>query len=263
MQLLNSRLGAVSSVKRLIEALSAAEQRTSPHSLARSDFGTLIELYFPGSIRVLTEDGREKGGGTGNLTLIRSPDFPRLVPLSRSRLLIIRNIPLFLSLSLSRFLSLSTDQDPEPSNFNHEKLSGSAIFEQGTDEVQSAFKFAMLTHNQNVSARKFELQAYVDVINTADAFKLSRLTWPKFAIWQVKQYEHHLPAIVQSYANVSFNEVVFAFWRSTTAEGHRAKLSKSAPYRDTHNIPLSDWCQAINNTNCEKRHNLMTVCQDN
>lgn len=34
----------------------------------------------------------------------------------------------------------------------------------------------MLTHNQNVTGRKFELQAYVDVINTADAFKLSRLS---------------------------------------------------------------------------------------
>lgn len=51
-----------------------------------------------------------------------------------------------------------------------------AIFEQGTDEVQSAFKFAMLNHNLNVTSRRFELQAYVDVINTADAFKLSRLS---------------------------------------------------------------------------------------
>lgn len=51
-----------------------------------------------------------------------------------------------------------------------------AIFEQGTDEVQSAFKFAMLNHNLNVTSRRFELQAFVDVINTADAFKLSRLS---------------------------------------------------------------------------------------
>lgn len=51
-----------------------------------------------------------------------------------------------------------------------------AIFEQGTDEVQTAFKFAMLNHNQNITGRRFELQAYVDVINTADAFKLSRLS---------------------------------------------------------------------------------------
>lgn len=51
-----------------------------------------------------------------------------------------------------------------------------AIFEQGTDEVQNAFKFAVLNHNLNTTARKFELQAYVDVINTADAFKLSRLS---------------------------------------------------------------------------------------
>lgn len=51
-----------------------------------------------------------------------------------------------------------------------------AIFEQGTDEVQSAFKYAVMNHNRNSTARKFELQAYVDVINTADAFKLSRLS---------------------------------------------------------------------------------------
>lgn len=51
-----------------------------------------------------------------------------------------------------------------------------AIFEQGTDEIQTAFKFAMLHHNQNVTWRKFEVQAFVDVINTADAFKLSRLS---------------------------------------------------------------------------------------
>lgn len=55
-------------------------------------------------------------------------------------------------------------------------VSAGAIFEQGTDEVQSAFKFAMLNHNLNVTSRRFELQAYVDVINTADAFKLSRLS---------------------------------------------------------------------------------------
>lgn len=57
-----------------------------------------------------------------------------------------------------------------------------AIFEQGTDEVQSAFKFAMLNHNVNMTKRRFELQAYVDVINTADAFKLSRLSKWKLKI---------------------------------------------------------------------------------
>uniref|UniRef100_A0A6P7GH48 Glutamate receptor 1-like n=1 Tax=Diabrotica virgifera virgifera TaxID=50390 RepID=A0A6P7GH48_DIAVI len=57
-----------------------------------------------------------------------------------------------------------------------EKIPLGAIFEQGTDDVQTAFKFAMLQHNQNISSRKFEFQAYVDVINTADAFKLSRLS---------------------------------------------------------------------------------------
>ncbi|KAL5293227.1 GRIA2 family protein [Megaselia abdita] len=62
-----------------------------------------------------------------------------------------------------------------------EKIPLGAIFEQGTDEVQSAFKYAMLHHNKNESARRFELQAYVDVINTADAFKLSRLICNQFS----------------------------------------------------------------------------------
>ncbi|XP_055385566.1 glutamate receptor 1 isoform X2 [Condylostylus longicornis] len=62
-----------------------------------------------------------------------------------------------------------------------EKIPLGAIFEQGTDEVQSAFKYAMLNHNLNVTSRRFELQAYVDVINTADAFKLSRLICNQFS----------------------------------------------------------------------------------
>ncbi|XP_011336838.1 glutamate receptor 1 isoform X2 [Ooceraea biroi] len=62
-----------------------------------------------------------------------------------------------------------------------DKITIGAIFEQGTDEVQSAFRFAMRNHNQNVTTRKFELQAFVDVINTADAYKLSRLICNQFS----------------------------------------------------------------------------------
>nr|QHN69194.1 ionotropic receptor 13 [Sirex nitobei] len=62
-----------------------------------------------------------------------------------------------------------------------DKIPIGTIFEQGTDEVQSAFKFAMFNQNQNTTARRFELQAYVDVINTADAFKLSRLICSQFS----------------------------------------------------------------------------------
>nr|CAH7759920.1 unnamed protein product [Callosobruchus chinensis] len=70
--------------------------------------------------------------------------------------------------------------------FNHlwvssEKIPLGAIFEQGTDDVQTAFKFAMHQHNQNITGKKFEFQAYVDVINTADAFKLSRLICNQFS----------------------------------------------------------------------------------
>ncbi|XP_043525676.1 glutamate receptor 1-like [Frieseomelitta varia] len=62
-----------------------------------------------------------------------------------------------------------------------DKISIGAIFEQGADEVQSAFRFAMFNHNQNTTTRKFELQAFVDVINTADAYKLSRLICSQFS----------------------------------------------------------------------------------
>ncbi|XP_071445926.1 glutamate receptor 1-like isoform X4 [Hetaerina americana] len=61
-----------------------------------------------------------------------------------------------------------------------DKIPLGAIFEQGKDEVRNAFAFAVQAHNQNASGRRFELQAYVDVINTADAFKLSRLICNQF-----------------------------------------------------------------------------------
>lgn len=82
---------------------------------------------------------------------------------------------------MKAFINTSNLQSSPPSLLNHLSLhlhyiSAGAIFEQGTDEVQSAFKFAVLAHNRNNVTRKFELQAYVDVINTADAFKLSRLS---------------------------------------------------------------------------------------
>lgn len=50
-----------------------------------------------------------------------------------------------------------------------------AIFEQGTEEIRSAFEYALIRYN-NQSTRRFELSAGVDVINTADAFKLSRIS---------------------------------------------------------------------------------------
>ncbi|KAK2715401.1 hypothetical protein QYM36_010124, partial [Artemia franciscana] len=49
------------------------------------------------------------------------------------------------------------------------------IFGQGTDDMQTAFRYALYLHNQNETGKRIELQAYVDVINTADSFKLSRL----------------------------------------------------------------------------------------
>ncbi|XP_026500303.1 glutamate receptor 1-like [Vanessa tameamea] len=66
-------------------------------------------------------------------------------------------------------------------SFPVEKIAVGAIFDQNTDEIQNVFKYAMTVHNQNISSRRLELQAYVDVINTADAFKLSRLICNQFA----------------------------------------------------------------------------------
>ncbi|XP_018787387.1 PREDICTED: glutamate receptor 1 isoform X1 [Bactrocera latifrons] len=86
---------------------------------------------------------------------------------------------LWLTHAASTWLNF-TGVQAQPSSLT-EKIPLGAIFEQGTDEVQSAFKYAMLNHNLNVSSRRFELQAYVDVINTADAFKLSRLICNQFS----------------------------------------------------------------------------------
>lgn len=61
-------------------------------------------------------------------------------------------------------------------NYVHLFMLPGAIFDQNTEEIQNVFKYAMTVHNQNISSRRLELQAYVDVINTADAFKLSRLS---------------------------------------------------------------------------------------
>lgn len=51
-----------------------------------------------------------------------------------------------------------------------------AIFEQGAEEIQSAFKYAINVHNENISVARFKVVAQVDIINTADAFKLGRIS---------------------------------------------------------------------------------------
>ncbi|XP_059351464.1 glutamate receptor 1-like isoform X3 [Daphnia carinata] len=53
-----------------------------------------------------------------------------------------------------------------------------AIFEVGTDEMQAAFRHAVSQFNrmnESANGRRYELQAFVDVISTADTVKLSRL----------------------------------------------------------------------------------------
>ena len=54
-----------------------------------------------------------------------------------------------------------------------------AIFEVGTDEMQAAFRHAVSQFNrmnESANGRRYELQAFVDVISTADTVKLSRLS---------------------------------------------------------------------------------------
>ena len=60
-----------------------------------------------------------------------------------------------------------------------------AIFEVGTDEMQAAFRHAVAQFNrmnESANGRRYELQAFVDIISTADTVKLSRLS---------KYYHHH------------------------------------------------------------------------
>ena len=61
------------------------------------------------------------------------------------------------------------------------------VFERGNEEVQSAFRYAVEQFNRvNETARKFELRAFVDLINTADTYKLSRLS--QFSFFCRKYY---------------------------------------------------------------------------
>ena len=49
----------------------------------------------------------------------------------------------------------------------------------GTDEMQAAFRHAVAQFNrmnESANGRRYELQAFVDIISTADTVKLSRLS---------------------------------------------------------------------------------------
>ncbi|XP_068222517.1 glutamate receptor 1-like isoform X2 [Palaemon carinicauda] len=56
-----------------------------------------------------------------------------------------------------------------------------AIFDKDSTEIQGAFLHAMHQYNQNTTARHIKLHAYVDIISTADAFKISRLICRQFS----------------------------------------------------------------------------------
>lgn len=54
-------------------------------------------------------------------------------------------------------------------------LFAGVVFDQNTEEVQNIFRFAIV-HVVNTNRSRIDTQLYVDIINTADAFKLSRLS---------------------------------------------------------------------------------------
>ncbi|RVE51009.1 hypothetical protein evm_004300 [Chilo suppressalis] len=60
-----------------------------------------------------------------------------------------------------------------------EKIPIGVVFDQNTEEIQNAFKFAMVQHS-NPNRTRLDFQVDVDIINTADAFKLSRLICNQF-----------------------------------------------------------------------------------
>ncbi|XP_011559283.3 glutamate receptor 1 isoform X1 [Plutella xylostella] len=68
-----------------------------------------------------------------------------------------------------------------------DKIGIGVVFDQNTEEIQNAFKFAMMQHTSLNTSRRLDFQAYVDIINTADAFKLSRLICNQFArgVWSM------------------------------------------------------------------------------
>ncbi|EZA55537.1 Glutamate receptor [Ooceraea biroi] len=68
----------------------------------------------------------------------------------------------------------------------------------------------MRNHNQNVTTRKFELQAFVDVINTADAYKLSRLS----EYMSVYRSLHRLGIVIRSKARRALRATFFPGNRS-------------------------------------------------
>nr|QZH55032.1 ionotropic glutamate receptor 11 [Achelura yunnanensis] len=60
-----------------------------------------------------------------------------------------------------------------------DKIPIGVIFDQNTEEIQNAFKLAMV-HYLNPNQSRLDIQVNVDLINTADAFKLSRLICNQF-----------------------------------------------------------------------------------
>ncbi|XP_068232911.1 glutamate receptor 1-like [Palaemon carinicauda] len=56
-----------------------------------------------------------------------------------------------------------------------------AIFDKEARDIIAAFSHALDVYNENTTLRRFELRAYVDIIRTADAFKISRLICNQFS----------------------------------------------------------------------------------
>ncbi|XP_045107939.1 glutamate receptor 1-like isoform X2 [Portunus trituberculatus] len=68
-----------------------------------------------------------------------------------------------------------------PTRPREEMIPLGAIFDQDNREIQGAFLHAIQQHNQNTTSRRLQLHAFVDIISTADAFKISRLICRQFS----------------------------------------------------------------------------------
>ncbi|XP_053623555.1 glutamate receptor 1-like [Plodia interpunctella] len=81
---------------------------------------------------------------------------------------------------LSLFLLYFNPKVKGQATTSDSKIPIGVVFDQNTIEIQNAFKFAMIQHS-NANKTRLDFQLYVDIINTADAFKLSRLICNQFA----------------------------------------------------------------------------------
>lgn len=57
---------------------------------------------------------------------------------------------------------------------NHNNCFSGAIFTTATEDIQTAFRYALHVHNTNDSSSRFKVEPVVDVVDSDDPFKVSR-----------------------------------------------------------------------------------------